>query len=541
MKKRALISVYDKSRIVEFAAELAGMNWEIVSTGGTAAHLRKAGFEVIDAAEVTGFSEFLDGRVKTLHPAVHAGILARRREKSHQDELAKLNIQNIDLVVVNLYPFAQKASQKPALPLDELVDFVDIGGPAMLRSAAKNSDDVIVLCDPADYGIVIQNLKSNKSLTPALKRWLAGKAFNLTSSYDAAVSQYLLNADIENSGGADFPPYYGLSLKRSTPLRYGENPQQKAALYLHAEEEGAIAKMEQLGGKELGYNNYRDIDIAWKAVCTFGLPESGLPAFGADEAKRLIGAGFEDVSAMKACAAVKHNTLCGAALGASCLEAFDKTYSCDKVSIFGGILAFNAALDVEAAEKINSMFFEIVIAPAYDAKALEILRRKSNLCVMLAAAAPSERMEYVSVDGALLVQEVNGSLLKKWDVVTKTPVDGRDIPDMLFGMRTAIWVRSNAIIAVKGLAAVGIGGGQTSRIRAAEQALHQAALSGGESARVLVSDAFFPFPDVVEAAAAAGIKTIVQSGGSGKDALSIEACDKHGIAMVFTGTRCFKH
>jgi phosphoribosylaminoimidazolecarboxamide formyltransferase/IMP cyclohydrolase len=540
MKKRALISVYDKSKVIELAAGLADMDWEIISTGGTASYLRKAGFEVIDAAEVTGFSECLDGRVKTLHPAIHAGILARRNEKSHINALEKLNIRTIDLVAVNLYPFTRKISQEPALPQDELIDFIDIGGPAMLRSAAKNCDDVIALCDPSDYDIVIQSLRSNKSLSLKLRRWLAGKVFNLSSAYDAAVSLYLLNSDTGNAGGAvKFPPYYNLPLKLETLLRYGENPQQKAALYINTNEQGSASKMEQLNGKELSYNNYRDIDIAWKAVCSFGLPKKGLPALGADSAVKLLN--FREDDDLNACIAIKHNTPCGAALGKTAGEAFEKTYSCDEVSIFGGIIAFNTTLDAEAAAKIASIFLEVVIAPDYEDAALEILRKKSNLRVIKAASPPVERLECVSIDGGLLAQEVNKTLFEKWDTVTKTPVDEQYIPDMLFGLRVALWVKSNAIVLAKDQTAIGIGGGQTSRILAAKLALRQAGSRRNNPARVLVSDAFFPFPDIVEAAADAGIKVIVQSGGSNKDDLSIEMCDKRGIAMVFTGTRYFKH
>ncbi|MDR2658494.1 MAG: bifunctional phosphoribosylaminoimidazolecarboxamide formyltransferase/IMP cyclohydrolase [Spirochaetaceae bacterium] len=535
MKKRALISVYDKSNVTELAAALTEMNWELVSTGGTAAYLREAGFAVTSVESLTGFPECLDGRIKTLHPAVHAGLLARRTEKSHRDALEKLDIGMIDLVAVNLYPFFQKLNQTPPLTQDELIEFIDIGGPAMLRSAAKNFNDVIALCDPEDYHTVIQSLRQNSGLDIEFKKRLAGKVFNLTSAYDASVSQFLLS-----SGKTEFPPYYNLSLKRAAPLRYGENPQQKAALYLRTDERGAMAKIEQLGGKALSYNNYRDIDLAWKAVCSFGMPDGGFAALGADDAARLLN--FKDNATLKACVAVKHNTPCGAALGENVLEAFEKTYLCDTVSIFGGVVAFNSTLDAETAQKLNSIFLEVVIAPAYKEEAVEILQKKQNLCVILAAFPPSERQECVSIDGGLLVQETNKTLLEKWDVVTKTRVDPADIPDMLFGLRLVNSVKSNAVVLVKDGAAIGIGGGQTSRINSAEQALQKAGMRGNSATpRVLASDAFFPFPDVVEAAAKGGVKAIIQSGGSNKDALSIEACDKYGIAMVFTGARYFKH
>lgn len=532
MKRRALLSVYDKTGITELAAALAAMDWELVSTGGTAAHLRMAGFTVIDVACLTSFPECLDGRVKTLHPAVHAGILARRDEESHMDTLERLKLQTIDLLAVNLYPFFQKFSEEPPLPTDELIEFIDIGGPAMLRSAAKNFNDVLVLCDPADYGEAIKSLLSGDNPDIGFRKRLAGKVFNLTSSYDAAIAGYLLD------GAAGEAAYYTPSLKKAAALRYGENPQQQAALYLRADGRGALARMKQLGGKELGYNNYRDIDLAWKSVSSFGLADGSLAPLGSEDAAHLLG--LRETAVLNACVAVKHNTPCGAALGGSAVEAFDKTYACDPVSIFGGIVAFNTGVDAAAAKKLASLFLEVVIAPAYDHEALTILRGKPALRVMLAASPPVEIRECVSVDGGVLVQDVNRKLLEKWETVTKTPVAESDIPDMLFGLRAVSWVKSNAIVVVKDLSAAGIGGGQTNRIWAAEQALRQAKANRKEPS-VLVSDAFFPFPDVVEAAAAAGIKAIVQSGGSNNDGLSIEACDRHGIAMIFTGTRYFKH
>jgi phosphoribosylaminoimidazolecarboxamide formyltransferase/IMP cyclohydrolase len=526
--KRALLSVYDKTGITELAAALVGAGWELVSTGGTAGHLRKAGFVVIDVAELTGFPECLDGRVKTLHPAVHAGILAKRNDESHRDTLERLGLRTIELVAVNLYPFFLKLSGEPP-PQDEMIEFIDIGGPAMLRSAAKNFNDVIVLCDPADYDGVIKSLQSGGSPDTEARKRLAGKVFNLTAAYDAAIARYLLN------GEADAAVYHTPSLKKAAALRYGENPQQAAELYLNTDGRGALGRMKQLGGKELGYNNYRDIDLAWKAVCSFGLLDGSLAALGAEDAARLLGI---RESAARACVAVKHNTPCGAALGASAVEAFEKTYACDPVSIFGGIVAFNTTVDTAAARKLVSIFLEVVIAPAYDEEALVILSEKPALRVMLAASPPLESRESAGVDGGILVQDVNRKLLERWETVTKTPVSASDIPDMLFGLRLASWVKSNAIVVVKDLGAAGIGGGQTNRIWAAEHALRQARQ---KDARALVSDAFLPFPDVVEAAAAAGIKAIVQSGGSNNDGLSIQACDKHGVAMVFTGIRYFKH
>ena len=531
-KRRALISVYDKTGVTELAAALTAMDWELVSTGGTAARLREAGFEVTEVAGLTGFPECLDGRVKTLHPAVHAGILARRAEEAHRNTLERLHLRTIDLVAVNLYPFFQKFSQVPPPPQEELIEFIDIGGPAMLRSAAKNFNDVLVLCDPADYGEAVEHLRQDGGPGAGFRKRLAGKAFNLTSAYDAAIAGYLLDGA---EGEAD---YHTPSLKKAASLRYGENPQQEAELYLRADGRGALVRMKQLGGKELSYNNYRDIDLAWKAVSSFGLVDGSLPPLGSVDAARLLG--ITEAGVLPACVAVKHNTPCGAALGGSAAEAFDKTYACDPVSIFGGIAAFNTTVEADAAKRLASIFLEVVIAPAYDQEALAILREKPALRVMLAASPPTESRECVSVDGGLLVQDVNRKLLEKWELVTKTPASESDIPDILFGLRTVSWVKSNAVVVVKNLSAAGIGGGQTNRIWAAEQALRQAKAAGKEP-RTLVSDAFLPFPDVVEAAAAAGVKVIVQSGGSNNDALSVQACDRHGIAMVFTGIRYFKH
>ncbi|MDR1257368.1 MAG: bifunctional phosphoribosylaminoimidazolecarboxamide formyltransferase/IMP cyclohydrolase [Spirochaetaceae bacterium] len=529
MKKRALISVFDKSGITELAAALAALDWEIVSTGGTAAYLKERGVPVVDAAEVTGFPECLDGRVKTLHPAVHAGILARRGEKSHRDALERLNIRTIDLVAVNLYPFFQKSAAVPPLPQDEIIEFIDIGGPAMLRSAAKNFNDVIALCDPSDYAVVIESLQSGGDAGPELRKRLAGKVFNLTSAYDAAVSRYLLEQD--------FPPYYAAPLKRAAPLRYGENPGQKAALYLNADGRGAVPALKRLGGGELGYNNYRDADLALRAVSSFGYADGARP-HGEEAVRRLLGFSEDTEGAARvACIAVKHNTPCGAALGRSAGEAFDKAYSCDTTSIFGGIVAFNTEVDGEAARKLGRIFLEVVIAPSYSGEAIAILREKPALRILQAGRAPVERLECVSVDGGLLVQETGGALLEKWEVVTKTSVNEADIPDMLFALRVVRWVKSNAVVVAGDLRAAGIGGGWTNRIGAAEQAIK----AGSGTAHVLASDAFFPFPDVVEAAVAAGIRAIVQSGGSRNDRLSIDACDRHGIAMVFTGCRYFKH
>jgi len=538
MKKRALISVFYKDGILELASYLNNAGWEILSTGGTSKHLKENNIPVTDVSSVTGFPECLDGRVKTLHPAVHAGLLARRDEKSHMDTLQALGLGTIDLVCVNLYPFFEKVQAK--LTLEQTVEFIDIGGPTMLRSAAKNYRDVVVLTDPADYAEAINGLTAG-NIPLEFKKRLAGKVFNLTSAYDAAVSRYLLEDE--------YPEYWPLSLKKGQSLRYGENGHQSAALYLHTDRPGVLGGMVQLHGKELGYNNIRDLDLAWKAACAFGLSSDGTEPVGEAEVRKLIpqAAG----SGKACCVAVKHNTPCGIALGDTLLEAYQKTFACDPVSIFGGIVASTVTVDASTAAKLGELFLEIVAAPDFEPQALEILMKKKNLRIIKLSKAPVEVHEYIAVDGGLLVQQSDRRLLDKWEVVTKTAPAAGDLRDMIFGMRAVTFVKSNAIMIVKDEAATGIGGGQVNRIWPAVQSLERSAevikktednpWKNDNPARVLASDAFFPFADVVEAAAAAGIKAIIQPGGSMNDKLSIEACDKHGIAMVFTGIRHFKH
>jgi len=545
MKKRALVSVFYKDGILELASFLNTSGWEILSTGGTSKYLQENNIPVLDVSSVTGFPECLDGRVKTLHPAIHAGILARRDVQSHVDTLKELNLGTIDIVCVNLYPFFEKV--QAGLSLADTIEFIDIGGPGMLRSAAKNFRDVIVLTDPADYAETIEGLKAG-NVPIEFKKRLAGKVFNLTSAYDAAISRYLLDEE--------YPQFFPLSLKMGQSLRYGENGHQSAALYINTDRPGVLGDMVQLHGKELGYNNIRDLDMAWKSVCAFGLPNDKTESAGESDVRRLIpdAIGGEKIC----CVAVKHNTPCGIALGNTMLEAYDKVFNCDPVSIFGGIVAFNAKVNAATAFRMNELFLEVVVAPDFDDDALDILKKKKNLRIIKLQKAPKESYECIAVDGGLLVQQSDQTLLEKWEVVTKTAPEKQDISDMIFGMRAVTYVKSNAIMIVKDNAATGIAGGQVNRIWAAKQALERSAAvmknaseetadSGGSPwqdsnpARVMASDAFFPFSDVVEVAAQAGIKAIIQPGGSMNDNLSIEACDKHGIAMVFTGTRHFKH
>ena len=547
MKKRALISVYNKDGIMEIASYLSGAGWEILSTGGTSKFLQENSIPVTDVSAVTGFPECLDGRVKTLHPAIHAGILARRDDKNHIETLKKLEFGTIDLVCVNLYPFFEKS--QAGLSLEDTIEFIDIGGPSMLRSAAKNFRDVIVLTDPADYAEAIDVLKT-ANVPMDFKKRLAGKVFDLTSAYDAAIARYLLDEE--------FPAYWPLSLKKRQSLRYGENAHQSAALYLHTDRPGVLGGIEQLHGKEMGYNNIRDLDIAWKAVCAFGLPVEGIIPLGENEVRKFLPNLPSNKDNAACCVAIKHNTPCGIALGSDIHDAFEKTFACDPVSIYGGIIACNDKIDASTAKRFGELFLEVVVAPDFDPEALEILKMKKNLRIIKLKKAPAETYEYTAVDGGLLVQRSDRTLLEKWEVVTKTAPCENDILDMIFGIRAVTFVKSNAIMTVKEQSATGIGGGQVNRIWPTFHALeHSAKLMkeaseasadfGGSPwkdsapARVLASDAFFPFADIVDTAASAGIKVIIQPGGSVNDRLSIDACNKHGIAMVFTGTRHFKH
>ncbi|MBU5590537.1 bifunctional phosphoribosylaminoimidazolecarboxamide formyltransferase/IMP cyclohydrolase [Clostridium sp. MSJ-4] len=501
MIKRALISVYDKEGIVEFAGFLKSIGVEIISTGGTLRHLKDNNIEAVDVEEITGFEEMLNGRVKTLHPKIHGGILARREDPSHMDTLKEKDIPLIDMVVVNLYPFFEK--YKESISFEEKIEFIDIGGPTMLRSAAKNFKDVVVVTDKKDYEPIMEELKSEREVSYATRKILAGKVFNLTSAYDGAVSQFLLENEV------DYPEYINLVYKKSKDLRYGENPHQSAAYYNALLEEGIMNNIEILNGKELSYNNIKDLDIAFKVVMEFEEP---------------------------ACCALKHNSPCGVALGKDTLESYNKAYSSDPTSIFGGIVAFNRTVDKSTAEKLNEIFLEVVIAPNFEEEALSTLCKKKNLRVIKCNTKPLNNKALVSVDGGLLIQEEDRDLIKSLEIVTKKSPTEQQLKDMTFGMKVAKYVKSNAIVVVRDGMTLGIGGGQVNRIWAAEEALQR-----GKEGLILASDGFFPFDDVVKEAAAHGIEAIVQPGGSIKDKDSIKACDDLGISMVFTGIRHFKH
>lgn len=500
MLKRALISVYDKSNILEVASFLQDKGVEIVSTGGTYKYLKENGINVIEVSEVTGFDEILDGRVKTLNPYIHGGILAVRDNDEHMKTLKEKKITPIDMIIVNLYPFFDKVNED--ITFDEKIEFIDIGGPTMLRSAAKNFKDVIVVSDTRDYKKVMRQLEENGDVDYSTRKYLAGKVFNLTSAYDAAISNFLLDMD-------SYPEYLSLSYKKMMDLRYGENPHQTAAYYVPTCEKGAMKDFEQLNGKVLSYNNIKDMDIAWKTVWEF------------DEI---------------ACCGLKHNSPCGVAIGNTVCEAYKRAYKCDPISIFGGIVAFNRKVDKSTAEEIVKIFLEIIIAPDFDEDALEVLKKKKNLRVIKCQVKPEDKVELVKVDGGILVQSKDDKLIDEIKVVTdKKPTD-KEMEDLIFGMKVVKYVKSNAIVVVKDKMAVGIGAGQVNRIWAAQEALDR-----GKEGVVMASDAFFPFDDVVKECAKNRIKAIIQPGGSIRDKDSIKACNENGISMVFTGMRHFKH
>lgn len=501
MKKRALISVFYKEGVVEFANFLVSKGVEIISTGGTYRHLKENGVPVIEVNEVTNFPEMLDGRVKTLHPLIHAGILAIRDNKEHMETLKERDIQTIDYVVVNLYPFFEKVRED--LTFEEKVEFIDIGGPTMLRAAAKNFQDVVVISNKDDYKKVMDEIEENGEVSYKTKKLLAGKVFNLMSAYDAAIANFMLD------GEEEYPEYLSVSFKKKQSLRYGENSHQSAAFYGSTTIDGAMNTFDVLNGKELSYNNFKDMDIAWKCANEFDEP---------------------------ACCALKHNTPCGVAIGESPYEAYTKAYKVDPTSIFGGIVAFNRKVDKATAEEMVKIFLEVVAAPDYDEDALEVLKTKKNLRVLKIHQKPQDSRYMVTVDGGILVQEEDKKLIDEIKVVTEKQPTEEEMKDLLFGMKVVKYVKSNAIVVAHDGIALGIGGGQVNRIWPTEDALER-----GKGATILASDAFFPFRDVVDTAAKYGIKAIIQPGGSMRDQESIDACNEHGIAMVFTGLRHFKH
>ena len=506
MTKRALISVSDKTNIVEFAKGLEKHGFEVISTGGTFTHLKNNGVSCISIEDVTHFPEILEGRVKTLHPKIHGGLLSKRGNELHNKHVAENNIEYIDLVCVNLYPF-EATVKKEGVSEEEIIENIDIGGPSMLRSAAKNFNDVTVVTDINDYSKILEELEQG-GISYETRRALAIKVFNTTASYDAAIANYF------NKKDNLVPERLTLSYKLQDSLRYGENPHQKAYHYVQDNNESyALQNAVQLHGKEMSYNNIQDASAALDILSE-----------------------FEETT----CVAVKHMNPCGVATGSSVFEAYSRAYEADPVSIFGGIVAVNGKVDKETAEKMHSIFLEIILATDYDEEALEILTKKKNLRIYkLSEKNNNHEQQIKSVRGGILVQDFNDKLADEYESVTEKKVDESQQRDIEFGLKVVKHVKSNAIVVVKGGQTLGIGAGQMNRVGSCKIALEQA----GEKAKgaVLASDAFFPMRDSADIAADYGIAAIVQPGGSIRDQESIDACNEKSVAMVFSKIRHFKH
>ena len=515
---RALISVSDKRGVVEFAKELVSLGWEILSTSGTMKMLREAGLPVTSVSDVTGFPEICDGRVKTLHPKIHGGLLARRDIPDHMKQIADNGIEKIDLVCVNLYPFRETIA-KPDVTMEDAVEHIDIGGPSMVRSAAKNWESVTIVVNPEDYATVLEEIKANGDTTRETRLKLSAKAYTHTAEYDMAISTYM-------RAQAGLPEILFLEFDEKQSLRYGENPHQAAKFYRSKETVPySLATAEQLGGKELSYNNIQDANAALCIVREFAEPFA-------------VG--------------LKHMNPCGSAIGKDVVEAWQKAYEGDKTSIFGGIVAFNREVNLEVAKLLKPIFLEIVMAPSFAPDALELLQTKKNLRLLKVDMTPSDKVQkqYVTVNGGLLVQDMDKDtkpVTAEMCVTEAKPTDSQ-LVDLSFGWRIVKHVKSNAIVVVKDGMTYGIGAGQMNRIGSAEIALKQAKATLAEEGKnileeglVLASDGFFPFDDCVTLAAEYGVKAIVQPGGSIRDADSIAKANEAGITMLFTGERHFKH
>ena len=511
-KPRALLSVSDKTGIVDFARGLFELGYEVLSTGGTARTLTQAGVPCTEVSDVTGFPECLDGRVKTLHPAVHAGILAMRDKPEHMQQLKALGIVPIDVVAINLYPFKQTIL-KPEVTLEEAIENIDIGGPTMLRAAAKNWQDVCVVVDPADYGTILDALRAG-TITRQQKFLLSQKVFEHTAHYDALIARYL-----GAQAGVSYPPTLTLTFEKAQDLRYGENPHQSAAFYHEVGRgfDGTVAGIRQLHGKELSYNNIGDLDAALNIIKEF--PDTPCAV------------------------AVKHMNPCGVGTGETLFDAYCRAYASDPVSIFGGIVALNRTVGMQTAEELSKIFLEIIAAPAFTRDALELLSRKKNIRLIelpYINAKNGAWLDLRKVAGGLLVQDLDLPLLGgELKTVTRRAPTEQEMEQLLFAWRVVKHVKSNAIVLAKDSSTVGVGPGQTNRITALDLAVRY----GGDrvAGSVMASDAFFPFDDCVKAAHEAGITAIIQPGGSIRDEDSIRACDEYGIAMVFTGMRHFRH
>ena len=516
--RRALISVSDKNGLIPFAQMLSGMGVVILSTGGTAKALAEANIPVTEVSDYTGFPEMLDGRVKTLHPRIHGGLLARRDSPDHMEAIRSASIDPIDLVVVNLYPF-EKTVARENCPLEDAIENIDIGGPSMLRAAAKNHQGVAVVVDPADYAAIAEELKAgNGALGPTRRFELAKKVFTHTAAYDAAISNYLTGLDAEGKRH-EWPDRLTLQFEKAQEMRYGENPHQSAAFYRDANPfAGAISRYRQIHGKELSYNNIADSDAAWECVKTFDTP---------------------------ACVIVKHANPCGVAIGATPLAAYQAALSCDPTSAFGGIVAFNRELDEAAAEALSKLFVEVALAPAISAAARKIMSAKANVRLLeIPDGRGSSAYDLKRVGGGLLVQtpDTRNLAASELRVVTKLAPTPAQLEDLLFAWRVAKFVKSNAIVFCGAGRTLGVGAGQMSRVDSARIASIKAQNAGSSlEGSVVASDAFFPFRDGVEVVAKAGARAIIQPGGSMRDSEVIGAADELGVAMVFTGIRHFRH
>jgi phosphoribosylaminoimidazolecarboxamide formyltransferase/IMP cyclohydrolase len=519
---QALISVSDKRGTVDFARGLAQLGVKLLSTGGTAKLLRDAGLDVTDVSDYTGFPEMLDGRVKTLHPKVHGGILGRRDLPEHLAVMAEHGIPAIDLVVVNLYPFRETVA-KPGCTLDDAIENIDIGGPTMVRAAAKNHGNeqggVGVVTDPEDYAAILDELKSGGALSYATRFALAKKAFTHTARYDSAIANWLTSLDEQNKPGV-FPERLQLAFDKVDTMRYGENPHQQAAFYRETTTvPGSIASYQQLQGKELSYNNIGDADAAWECVKAF--------------------------DGEIACVIVKHANPCGVAIAGSALEAYRKAFKTDPTSAFGGIISFNCAIDKATAEAVAGQFAEVIIAPEITAEARAVFAAKQNLRVLIVPMGRTTGvLDYKRVGGGLLVQSADEARITPADikVVTKRAPTATEMSDLLFAWRVAKYVKSNAIVYCKDAMTVGVGAGQMSRVDSARIAAIKAENNGLTVAgSVVASDAFFPFRDGLDVLAKAGATAVIQPGGSVRDAEVIAAADEQNLAMVFTGFRHFRH
>ena len=519
--RRALISVSDKTGLIELARDLSAIGIELLSTGGTASALKAAGLKVIDVSEHTGFPEMMDGRLKTLHPKIHGGLLAVRGNAEHEQSAKIHGIAPIDLLVVNLYPFEETLAKGGTY--DACVENIDIGGPAMIRAAAKNHAGVTVIVDPNDYEMLRAELHSKGSTTFAFRKTMAARALAHTAAYDGAISNWLTaNPDTTGRPANAFPQSYTVQLTKALDLRYGENPHQSAAFYreLNAPA-GSVATARQLGGKELSYNNIADTDAALECIKEFDPAEA-------------------------ACVIVKHANPCGVAVAATLKAAYDLAYRTDTESAFGGIIAVNQPLDADTAEAIVArQFVEVIVAPSASPEAIEAVAKKKNVRLLVTgpwSATPQPRSDYKKVNGGLLVQDADIGLTEKLQVVTKRQPTPSELADMVFAMKVAKFVKSNAVVYARGLATIGIGAGQMSRVNSTRIAVEKAKQAGLETAgSVVASDAFFPFADGLITAAEAGATAIIQPGGSMRDEEVINAADERGLAMVFTGMRHFRH